>query len=372
MVRNALKAGICIFLWLVNAPAMAQTLAQDQSAAVILAYHRIGDDEFPEASLRTEQFDSHIRELVSGEYNVMALPAIIAALKKGEKLPPRTVAITFDGGHKSILDNAVPLLKKNNLPFTLFVSTDYTGRQNSEYMSWADIKSLKSDGLATIGLHPAGYVRLHNEPDAEIARQINNARAVFRENLGEEPALFAYPFGEYSKAYRDILETQGFTAAFGQHSGVAYAGSDLLTLPRFTMTESHGDLERFRLTADALPLPVTDVEPRDPVLTAAQPSIGFTVDTALESQIDNLTCFVAGQGKPEMEIIAGHRIELRLEKEFESERARINCTLPLPTTGENYEEPRWRWFGMLLIAPREAAAQPVDKATTDSFQPTDG
>lgn len=352
MSKRVLTAGICFVLWLAGLPAAAQPVAQDESAAVILAYHRIGEDEYPETSIRREQFASHVRELASGEYyNVMALPDIIAALKNGEKLPPHTVAITFDGGHKSILENAVPLLEKHGLPFTVFISTDYADRQTDDYMDWGEIDDLRRDRLGTIGLHPASYVRLYSEPEAEITRQINKARAIYREKLGEEPALFAYPFGEYSKIYRDIIETQGFAAAFGQQSGAAHTGSDLFTLPRFSMTESHGGLDRFRLTADALPLPVTDIEPRDPVLATARPSIGFTVDKSLEDELANLTCFVSGQGKPDLEIIAGNRIELRLEKDFESERARINCTLPL-AAGENYEEPRWRWFGLLLIPPR--------------------
>ncbi len=350
MQKRVLTACICLFLWLAGLPAAAQTVATDESAAVILVYHRIGEDEYPENNIRQEQFASHIRELASGEYNVMSLASIADALKKGEKLPPRTVAITFDGGHKSILDNAVPLLKRHELPFTVFVSTDYAGRHTDDYLDWDDIKDLKHDKLATVGIHPAAYIRLYNEPEAEIVRQINKARSIYREQLGEEPTLFAYPFGEYSKAYRDLIEAQGFAAAFGQQSGVASAGTDLYSLPRFSMTETHAGLDRFRLTAGALPLPVTDIEPRDPVLHTARPSIGFTVEKELEGQLANLTCFVSGQGKPGIEII-GNRVELRLEKDFESDRARVNCTLPLPT-GENYEEPRWRWFGMMLIPPK--------------------
>lgn len=344
-------AGICFVLWSALAPAAAAPLAQDATAAVILAYSRIGEDEYPETSIRREQFESHIRELVAGRYNVISLPAVVDALRRGESLPPHTVALTFDGGHRSVLDNAVPLLKKYGLPFTIFIATEHAAHPSSEYLGWSDLRDIRRDRLATIGLHPDLYTRLYDRPDEEIARRINNARTAFRDQMGTEPDLFAYPFGEYSQSYRDIVEKQGFAAAFGQHSGAAFAGSDLYTLPRFTMTESYGGLDRFSLTADALPLPVSDIEPRDPVLSGPRPSIGFTVDPALKDRIAALSCFVSGQGRPGIEILSGSRIELRLAKDFDQDRIRINCTLPA-VPEDNADNPRWRWFGMLLVGTR--------------------
>ncbi len=331
-------------------PATAQTIDADNSAAVIFAYQRIGEDQFPETNIRRTQFEEQIKELVSGDYNVMALPDIVAALRANETLPPRTVALTFDGGHHSILETAAPILKDNNLPFTVFISTNHIDRKSREYMGWNDIKALLRNKMVTIGLHPASYTRLYNEPETEITRQINTARARFREELQTEATLFAYPFGEYSAAYRDIIEAQGFDAAVGQQSSVAYAGSDLYALPRFAMTESHGGLDRFRLTANALPIPVKDTEPRDPLLKTQTPSIGFTIDKALKDEIGNLTCFVSGQEKPVIEIVGETRAELRLDDNFNAARTRVNCTMPL-AAGDDYEEPRWRWLGMLLISP---------------------
>ncbi|PJB70216.1 MAG: polysaccharide deacetylase [Alphaproteobacteria bacterium CG_4_9_14_3_um_filter_47_13] len=355
MKRHVLQFSLCVFLSLVTFPAMAQAIPQDQNAAVIFVYHRIGEDEYPETSIRREQFISHINELVSGDYNVITMTDLITTFKNREKLPEYTVAITFDGGHKSVLENAVPLLEKNNLPYTLFISTDNIDLPSDSYMNWSEIKTLSRSRLVDIGLHPAAYIRLHDQPDHEIMRQLNNARTRFRNELGKEATVFAYPFGEYSNAYRNIIETQGFKAAVGQQSGVAYSGADIFALPRFPMTESYGGLDRFRLAANALPLPVTDIEPSDSFLTSAQPSIGFTVTNDLKEQLENISCFVSGQKKPEIEIIGKNRVELRLAKAFEQERARINCTLPLPTTGESYEEPRWRWFGLQMIIPKDIA-----------------
>lgn len=221
MSKNLLPLLVCLLLWLACLPAAAQPIAQDQAAAVIFAYHRIGEDQYPETNIRREQFAAHVQELASGDYNVMALSDIIRAFRDKDKLPERTIALTFDGGHKSVLQNAIPLLEEHELPYTLFVPTNHIDRNSADYMSWADLKKLGK--RATIGLHPASYIRLYDKPETEITRQVNNARIRFRDELGKEPEFFAYPFGEYGQIYSDIIEKQGFTAAFGQQSGAIYA-----------------------------------------------------------------------------------------------------------------------------------------------------
>lgn len=336
-------------------------LPQDRSSAVIFSYYRVGEDSFPGANIRLEQFTAHIRELKEGGYNVLPLPEIVDALKNGATLPDHTVALTFDGGYKSILENAVPVLTENNIPFTVFISTEYVDRESDEYIGWADLKKLAKNRLVTIGLHPAIYTHLTNEPEEELRRQVNNARARMREVMEIEPALFAYPFGEYSAVFRGIIETAGFKAAFGQQSGVAYTGEDMFTLPRFSMTESFGDIDRFRMTASALPLPVTDVQPKDPHLDIPSPVIGFTIDESLRPAMDRLSCFASGQdSKPQLEHVGGGRVELRLDTASEDDKARINCTMPGPP-GEADDPPRWRWFGMLMTisAPEQGSAEPV-------------
>lgn len=338
-----------------------QAIAQDQAAAVILVYQRIGDDQYPSTSIREEQFLEHLQELRRGSYNVMPLPEIVAALKQGHKLPPYTVAITFDGAHRSVLERGIPPLLKQNMPFTVFVAPDALDGDQRQHMSADDLRRLARSKLATIGLHPGLYARFAHTPPEEIRRQVNNGRARLRALLNAEATLFAYPFGEYSTAYRDIVAGSGFDAAFGQQSAVAHAGSDPYALPRFSMTEAYGDIDRFRMAARALPLPVSGIAPSDPYLTGnARPAIGFTVDPALAEEMEKLACFASGQDKPRIEFMGGSRVEIRLAGSFEDERARLNCTMPGPTA-EADEDGRWRWFGLLLtLAPAAADENSAD------------
>jgi peptidoglycan/xylan/chitin deacetylase (PgdA/CDA1 family) len=323
------------------------TTPHDQFSGVILSYQRIGEDAFPSTSIRKEQFANHVKELAEGQYNVISLGNLIDSIKEHRPLPPNTIVITFDGGYQSAFDHAIPLLLDNKLPFTIFIATDLTDSKASKYIDWSLLKKLMKSPLVEIGLHPSSYSHPDLNDRQTLLRTVNKAKARFREETGETPEFFAYSFGEYSKEYKEIIKESGFKAAFGQHSGVVYSQHDLFDLPRFPMTDGYGDIQRFRLVARALPLPVTNIEPSDPKVDVTAPVIGFNIDPALSQEHELISCFISGQPRPKMNILSKTRIELRPQGSFEDDRVRVNCTMPAPGE-DSTDEKRWRWFGMLL------------------------
>jgi peptidoglycan/xylan/chitin deacetylase (PgdA/CDA1 family) len=321
-------------------------IPEDGHSAVILVYHRIGEDA-QTSSIKTEQFLSHVEEIEKGAYNVMALPALIEALKKNDPLPPRTIAITFEGAFKSALVSGIPLLLEKKIPFTVFYSSDYADSPSELYMDRAELKKLSENKDVTLGLLPSSYARLKDSAEDEIRRQINKARQRHREMTGTEAQFFSYPFGEYRPSYKKIVEESGFIAAFGQQSGALSPSSDFFALPRFTMTEEYGDTARFRTAAETLPFPVHDVEPQGTYLSTLKPSIGFSVPEYLVSGLKSLSCFVTGQPDPRIQILH-ERVELRLKAPIDQDRVHVNCTIPGPPDPDD-DSPLWRWFGMLLV-----------------------
>jgi len=123
----------------------------DKNAAVIFVYQQVNENDSPSTNIRLEQFQSHIRELERGKYNVLPLDKIVAALKTKERLPEKTVAITFDGGYSSVLKYAVPVLLDKKLPFTVFVATDHLDSNTERFINWDELKKLdKKFGLFTL------------------------------------------------------------------------------------------------------------------------------------------------------------------------------------------------------------------------------
>lgn len=337
---------ILCLLW--PGSALAETgLRVDRQSAVILAYQRVGDDSFPAANIRTDQFAAHMRFLKEEGYHVVPIANIIHALKNGSELPDKTVAITFDGGHRSILEHATPLLEKYGFPYTIFTPRLNVQPDNGDniYMQANALKELAGSGLATIALQSSMYAHLQEVSDVDLKRYVNTSRAEFRDVMGYEPILFAYPFGEVSQFYRNFIEAQGFEAAFGLQSGAASPASDVYALPRFSMTEDYADLERFETAVSALPLPISGLEPADPYLTNPQPAIGFTLPEALVNRED-FACFASGTPDMDMQKLGNGRIELRFASPLTSDRLRINCTITQGT--DDPEKPyRWRWLGLL-------------------------
>ena len=317
-------------------------LAWAAEGAVIVMYHRFGEDAYPSTNTRLDQLDAHIAELARGGYTVRPVADIVAALKTGAPLPDRTVGITIDDAYASVYDHAWPRLRAAGLPFTVFVSSDAIDQGAGGMMNWDQIRELARAGV-TIGHHAAAHAHMAGADPTANAADIARATRRLRAELGQAPTLFAYPYGEYSLALRDAIAVAGFSAAFGQHSGVAHAQSDMFALPRFALNERYGGLDRFTLVAQALPLPVADVTPSEPVLADNPPAFGFTV-TADVGDLGRLNCSASGAGATIVERLGARRIEVRIDEAFAPGRARINCTLPGP-------DGRWRWFGTQFLVP---------------------
>ena len=325
----------------------AQAAAQSATpaGAVILMYHRFGEDAYPSTSIQLDQFEEHVAKLTSGPYHVLPLSQVVAALREDTPLPDRTVVITIDDAYRSIYTEAFPRLQAAGLPFTIFVNTDSVG-QVAGALTWEELRIMEDAGVE-IGAHSASHAHMAIQDRGAMEEDLARMTATFLTELGHVPALFAYPYGEYSSELRAMVEDAGYGAAFGQHSGVATAGSDMFTLPRFALNERYGEPDRFATIVDALPLPVSDALPSDMLIQpgsgmANPPAIGFTVGEGA-GRLDRLACFASHDEGLSMDLL-GRRVEVRLTRPFPPGRSRLNCTLPTA-------DGRFRWYGMAFLVP---------------------
>ncbi len=319
----------------------ASASAHAADSAVILMYHRFGENAFPSTNIRLEQFEAHIAELQSGPYTVMPVPDIVAAVREGRELPDRTVGITIDDGYLSIYTEAWPRLRRAGFPFTVFISTDPIDRGFAGFISWDQVREMRDAGV-TVGAHTASHLHMAANSVSRNAEDVSRSNARYAAELGAVPPLFAYPFGEASTRVQRIVQDAGHSNAFGQHSGVLNASSDPFYMPRFALNEAFGDMDRFRLVVNSLPISHTEMTPANPTLTENPPLFGFTRTD--DQELGGLACYAGDQGQVRVERI-GPRIEVRMNAPFATGRARINCTA-LGRDG------RWRWFGMLYYVPR--------------------
>ncbi len=305
--------------------------------AVVVMYHRFGDDRYPTTNIRLQQFEAHLSELKSGKYAILPLPEIIRRLRHGDALPDRTVGITVDDAFLTVYENAWPRFRDAGIPFTLFASTEPIDQGKPDYMTWDQVREMVEGGV-TIGHHSAAHLSFVRIGPQGVEEQIRKASARLKTELGQVPEIIAYPYGEVGAAEQAIVKDAGFAAAFGQHSGAFDTSADFLYLPRFAFNETLGNIKRFKLAVNTLPLPVTDLTPADPRIGVENPLLlGFTVMEGIKN-LGAINCFASHEGKVETIRLGESRIEVRLTKPLPRGRSRVNCTLP---AGGG----RWRWFG---------------------------
>jgi len=314
-----------------------------EGGAVVVMYHRFGEGKFPSTNVTLEQLDAHIEELTSGKYQVMDLVEIVKALKDGFPLPDRAVGISIDDAFLSVYTEAWPRLKKAGLPFTVFVATDPVDNNASNFMSWDQIREMSKAGVGIAG-HTGSHLHMPKAGRDRILAELARSKKRFREKLGLVPVIFAYPYGESSLAVQSMVKDDGYIAGFGQHSGAFGATDSRFDLPRFAMNENYGHMDRFRLAVNAVPLPVSDITPAEPLITTHNPpAIGFTLAPGLKG-LDRLACFSSHDGKARLERLGKSRIEVRVKQAFPKGRTRVNCTFPAA-------KGRWHWFGRQFYNP---------------------
>jgi len=115
------------------------------------------------------------------------------------------VALTFDDGFKTVRSAALPLLNDRALPFTLFVVTDFVGRDNGwpsqrrgiarmPLLDWSELAELRDAG-AEVGSHSATHVALRALAESEWTRELADSRKRLEDRLGVAASSFAYPCG---------------------------------------------------------------------------------------------------------------------------------------------------------------------------------
>ena len=159
-----------------------------------LMYHRFNEDKYPSTNIQMSVFKEQIEIIKSLNYNFYDpkdLEKNFNTIKTEKK-----ILITIDDAFSSFYDVAWPYLKKEKVPFILFVSTETIGKNG--YMNWSQIKELEKESNAYIGNHSHTHKYLVDMNNTDFIKDIDTSSIIFKEELGYNPIFFSYPFGEYN------------------------------------------------------------------------------------------------------------------------------------------------------------------------------
>ncbi len=215
----------------------------------VLMYHHV--DYNPERSsiyVSPETFEQQMEFLKVHRYHVASLDEVMSALKTGKRLPPNTVAITFDDGHLDNIQNAYPVLKKMGFPATIFMITGNIGRE--DWLSEEDLKIMSDMGI-DIGSHTESHKYLPNVRNNEqIDWELVQSKARLEGILGKPVKYFSYPAGGLRSDIEEMTRRAGYEGAVT--TNYSARRHDPYALRRIKITESTGGLFSFWLKTSGL------------------------------------------------------------------------------------------------------------------------
>lgn len=222
----------------------------------IMMYHRVLTNPDPgyRLAVSSQAFYRQMRFLKENNFNVLPLGELISLIKEKKKISPRTIAITFDDGYRDNYICAFPILKKYQLPATIFIIVDEVGRIGPsgirDRVSWEEILEMRGSGVIDFGSHSLGpepLINIHSEK--ELKAQIFDSKRILEEKLKEKVNIFSYPEGMFNEEIKNLVIATGYKGAVATMPGRGYANDDIFALKRIRVSGNAANLFIFTVEA---------------------------------------------------------------------------------------------------------------------------
>ncbi len=278
-------------------PLQAGWRRRAESALAVLTYHRI----------RSSAAFARQMDILLETRTPVALEAVWEALD-GRPLPPRPALVTFDDVDRSVVENALPVLRERGIPAAGFVVAGHLDSEvpfwweevealaarggqvrgfpnttptelvrrlkeipNSERLDAIDqlratarepaprgrhvrsneLRGLEESGMA-IGNHSVSHPCLPRCSHQEIREEVAVGHEILTAALGHPPLAFAYPNGDDDPRVNSAVAATGYRAAFlFDHRLCRWPPADPLRISRLR-TNPDASPHRFRTILSGL------------------------------------------------------------------------------------------------------------------------
>ena len=177
--------------------------------------------------------------LLERRFSVLTMDQFVAWVSGAHPIRSPAVLLTFDGGYRSQLDNALPTLEALKLPAAFFPLS--AGLDDAE-VTGRDLAALAAAGH-TIGCHTHTHPDLTTLAPAELERELVGSRRVLEDVIGRPVTAFCYPDGRRDTRVAAAVRNAGFEVAFTIDLGGVRAGDDRYQLRRLAVLGEPGRAE---------------------------------------------------------------------------------------------------------------------------------
>jgi len=231
---------------------------QRLSKASILMYHSVENgNSF--LTIRPQTLEKQIKYLKQKNFTIVRLSELVECLKSGKSVAGMVV-ITFDDGYENFYYNAWPILKRYNVPATIFVPTSLMGNffSTSDGLTWpvmtqAMVREVALEGLIDFFPHTRTHVDLSKSTPESLIQEIEGSRRDLESFLPKQKiSLFAYPKGRFNISVVEYLRNNKWDGSVGVQGGLVSGQSDIYNLERNGVGEKTGFIHFRLLVTDGL------------------------------------------------------------------------------------------------------------------------
>jgi len=234
----------CLFL-IISVLLSGTAFAADSFNIPILCYHNFNPTIPGSMNMRPKKFEAQLKWLRDNGFTVIPLQEAVEYLRGTRaSLPAKPVVITADDGWRSVYTYMLPLVRKYNIPVTLFIYP-HAISQGKNAMTWAQLKELQQTGLFDIQGHTYWHPNFKQEKkklssseyEKLVKTQLVNSKKILEDKLGTKVTLLAWPFGIYDDYLEQEAAKAGYVMAFSIDARTANRSYRPMAQPRFMIIE---------------------------------------------------------------------------------------------------------------------------------------
>ncbi|MFI5072533.1 MAG: polysaccharide deacetylase family protein [Terriglobales bacterium] len=120
--------------------------------------------------------------------------------------------VTFDDGHISNFEYALPLLQSRDMKARFFITVGWTG-QKTGYMGWNELRALHEAGQS-IGAHGWTHTLLTHCSKKDLEIELVAARTTLEDKLGIPITTMSLPGGRYNHRVLEACAEAGYTQVY--------------------------------------------------------------------------------------------------------------------------------------------------------------
>ncbi len=224
----------------------------------ILTYHHVAPvppagDEHGGLYVAPAHFAAQMTWLARQGYYVATLDEVRADLLGGERLPRKSVAVTFDDGWADNYTHAFPVLQQHGFPATIFLTAGKIGDSPADpgggdparrHLTPAEIIEMTEAGIE-FGSHTCGHVRLAEIEPEQCEQELVESKRLIEKIVGAPIGWLSYPHGSFSRAVIQAAIRARYVGAVSTIRDNRAAYDQLYFLPR-VMIMPDTTLLRFR------------------------------------------------------------------------------------------------------------------------------